>query len=82
MKVLASDAQQIEMTVNDGPVLRRGQDGAFEVPDALGKSMLRSSEYGRVGLTFRNVRQGFVCESCGRENLIRECGRCGAIKGA
>jgi hypothetical protein len=77
MKLLASDRKLTEMTVNDGPVIKRQKDAAFHVDDAMGRSLVRSGEWGVVGTTFRNA-QGFECQDCHRVNVFRErCGKCG-----
>ena len=67
-----------EITVNDGPVVKRHRDGTFHVPDDLGKSMVKSGEWGVAGLNFQHI-SGFECQDCGRVNVFREkCGKCGS----
>lgn len=78
MKLIASDSKLSEVTVDNGPGIKRGKDGAFTVPDQLGKSMLRSGEWGRVGISLRNA-SGYVCEECGFVSVFRDkCGKCGS----
>ena len=77
MKLLASDRQLKELTINDGPVIPRSKDATFSVDDATGKSMVKSSEWAQVGTNFRGVK-GFVCLDCKRVNVLRDhCGKCG-----
>jgi hypothetical protein len=80
MKLIASDNQMRQMTVNGGKVYKRGADGTFTVPDSIGISLKKGSEFGVVGTNFRSTR-GWRCVSCGRVNVIRDhCGRCGGTE--
>ena len=77
MKLLASDRQLKEVTINDGAVIKRSKDETFQVSDRLGKSMVKSSEWAQVGVNFRGVK-GFECQDCHRVNVISDhCGKCG-----
>lgn len=77
MRVLASSQGLVEFQVDEGRVRRRNADGTFHVPDELGKKMLKSGEWGRVGTNFRHAND-FTCQDCGFNALIRDhCGRCG-----
>ena len=77
MKVLASDSKMVQMTVNDGKVLNRSKDGTFSVPDRLGRSLLKGSEFGRVGVNLRTAT-GWRCGQCGHLGVFRDrCGKCG-----
>lgn len=76
MRLVGSDRMLNEITVNDGPVVKRNKDGTFHVPDQLGKSMVRSGEWGVAGLNFQHIK-GFICNDCGRVNVFRDhCGKC------
>jgi ribosomal protein S27AE len=77
MKLLASDRKCVEITVNDGAVIRRGKDATFTVPDDMGKSIAKSSEFAIVGTNFQGVKS-FRCQGCGFLAVFRDhCGRCG-----
>jgi ribosomal protein S27AE len=78
MKLLASDKHLREAQFGDGgPVIKQGKDGTFTVPDHIGKRMVRSGEWGKVGINFRNVK-GYRCE-CGFLAVFSDrCGKCGS----
>lgn len=77
MRLLASDSKLVEMSVNDGGVIRRSKDATFCVDDATGKSLVRGSEFAQVGTSMRQA-QGYRCKSCGFLGVFRDrCGRCG-----
>lgn len=77
MRVLSSSDQLREFTYQDGPVRKRDKDGTFHVPDAMGKGMVRGSEFAQVGTNLRSAK-GYVCE-CGFVSVFRDrCGRCGS----
>lgn len=77
MRLVASDGQLKSITINDGREIPRAKDGAFHVPDAVGKSMVRSGEWGVAGTTFRTAR-GYWCAACKFTSVFKKCGRCGA----
>jgi len=77
MRVLASSDQLREFTYQDGPVRKRDKDGTFHVPDAMGKGMVKGSEFAQVGTNLREAR-GYVCQSCGFVAVFKDqCGKCG-----
>ena len=76
MKLIASSDAVKEITLDGSAPLKRGKDGTFEVSDHVGKQMIKGSEFGRVGISFRNV-PGFRCRSCGHLGLFRTC-KCGS----
>ena len=68
-----------EFTVNEGRVIKRDKDGAFNVPDQLGKTMLKTGEFTRKGINLQ-VAPGYRCTECGFVAVYRDsCGRCGGI---
>ena len=78
MRLLASSSNLTEFTINEGGVRKRGKDGTFSVPDSLGKSMVKSSEWAAVGTNFRSA-PGWECQDCHRVNVFRDrCGKCGS----
>ena len=77
MKRLASDSKLTEMTVNDGALIRRSPDATFSVPDDVGRSLLRGSQFGRVGVNLRSA-QGYRCQACGHLGVFRDKCRCGS----
>ncbi len=78
MKHLSSSNDIREITVNEGPVIKRGKDATFDVPDSIGRGMKRGSEFAVVGTTLRTVAQRFECPNCKRDNVIKDsCGGCG-----
>jgi hypothetical protein len=58
MKLIASDNGVKEITLDGSAPLARGKDGTFDVPDSVGRGMLKGSEFGRVGTTFRAQYSG------------------------
>ena len=77
MKLIASDNSVKEITLDGSAPLKRGKDGTFEVGDYVGKQMLKGGEFGRAGMTFRNV-PGYRCQDCGHLGLFRDRCRCGS----
>lgn len=81
MKLIASDNGVKELSLDGSAPLKRDSDGTFTVSDFVGKRMLKGSEFGRVGTTFRKVAQGFTCVDCGFASLLRDhCGKCGSTR--
>jgi len=77
MKLLASDRKLQELTINDGPVIKRAKDDTFHVDEATGKSLKRSGEWAVVGVNLRGA-QGYVCQGCGFVAVFKDrCGKCG-----
>ena len=77
MELLASDKKLTAITVEGGPEIKRGKRGTFTVDDRTGKAMLRSGEWGRVGMSMRDA-PGYRC-ACGHLSVFKDrCGRCGA----
>jgi hypothetical protein len=77
MKLLSSSNDIREITIDEGPVIKRDKDATFDVPDSIGKGMKKGSEFAVVGTTLRNVKQSFTCPKCHRENVIRDSCGCG-----
>lgn len=79
MKLIASDSNMREISYK-GKVTKRGKDATFTVPDSMGKSMKKGSEFAVVGTNFQSAR-GFVCRDCSRVNVFKgRCGKCGSSK--
>lgn len=81
MELVASDRKLVELTVNDGAVVKRNAKGTFTVPDAIGRSIVRSGEFGVAGTNLRGGNNGFRCTSCWHLSVFKEkCGRCGSTE--
>ena len=79
MKLIASDNGVKEITLDGSAPLARGKDGTFDVPDSVGRGMLKGSEFGRVGTTFRaRSIPGYRCKDCGHLGLFRDGCKCGS----
>ena len=77
MKLVAGEGVEQVRVGEGGPIVDRGKDGTFNVPDAVGKYLKKSGDFGVAGLNFQDV-QGFPCPTCGRENVFKDsCGGCG-----
>ena len=77
MKLIASDSGVKELTVDGSKPIKRQKDGAFHVPDSVGKAMIKGGEFGRVGMTFQNV-PGYRCQDCGHLGIYRDKCKCGS----
>ena len=78
MRVLASSDQLREFTYQDGPVHSRAKDGTFHVPDAMGKGMVKGSEFAQVGVNLRSA-MGYHCRDCGHLGVFKDRCKCGSI---
>jgi hypothetical protein len=79
MKLIASSDGVKELTLDGSKPIRRGADGTFEVSDHVGRGMLKGSEFGRVGTTFRATHiPGYRCQDCGHLGLFRDRCKCGS----
>ncbi len=65
------------MTVENGPVIKRQPDATFHVDDRLGHAMLKSGEWGRVGINLRSA-PGYRCQDCGHLGVFKDRCRCGS----
>lgn len=78
MRVLASDNQLREVSVDNGPLTRRHKDGTFHVSEAKGRSLVRGGDFAQVGVNLSGAT-GWRCYDCGHLGVFRDkCGRCGS----
>ena len=76
MKILSDAPGMREFTVNEGRVLKRDQDGAFNVSQGLGKAMLKTGEWTQAGVTLRSA-PGYRCADCNHLGVFKDKCRCG-----
>lgn len=77
MRLLSSSNAVKEMTIENGPVIKRQKDATFHVDDQIGRMMKKSSEWAVVGTNLRTA-QGYTCQSCGFVAVFKDhCGKCG-----
>jgi hypothetical protein len=77
MRLVGSDRNLKEVTINEGSVIPRQKDGTFHVEGAAARALVKSGDFAVAGTNFRHVRQGFICLDCGFNALIRDkCGKC------
>lgn len=77
MKVVpqAGNCREIEV---GGRVYRRPRNGLFDMPDAVGRYVVKNEggqEASLSGTTKTDL--GFRCPSCGFGSFFETCGRCG-----
>jgi len=78
MRLVGSDRNLKEVTINDGAVIPMQKDGTFHVEGAAARALVKSGDFAIAGTNFSHVRQGFICTDCGFSALIRDrCGKCG-----
>ena len=76
MRLVGSNPNLKEVTVNDSAPVPRDKDGTFHVPEAVGKALVKSGDFAQAGTTFRNCK-GYRCQDCGFLALFAKC-RCGS----
>jgi len=78
MRLVGSDRNLKEVTVNDGAVIPQQKDGTFHVEGATARALVKSGDFAIAGTNFRHVKQGYICQGCGFNALIKDrCGKCG-----
>ena len=54
MRLVGSDNNLKEVTINDSVTVPRDKDGTFHVPEGLGKSLIKSGDFAQAGTNFRS----------------------------
>ena len=71
----ASNCREVEVA---GRVYRTGRNGLFDMPDAVGRYVVKNEggqEASLSGTTRSDI--GFQCVDCGFGSFFSTCGRCG-----
>ena len=77
VKLLARSHNVQEITVNEGKVIPRAQDGTFHVEGERAKVLRQSGDFVLVGTNFRSAKT-YRCMTCGFAAVFRDhCGKCG-----
>jgi hypothetical protein len=77
MRIVGSDRNLTEVSVNDNGVVKRNKDGTFHVPEAVGKALVKSGDFAMAGITFAGARS-WRCVKCSHNSLFKsKCGKCG-----
>ena len=78
MRLVGSDKGLKEVQINEGSVAKRQKDGTFHVEGQAARALVKSGDFAIAGTNFRHVKQGFICQDCGFNALLKDrCGKCG-----
>jgi hypothetical protein len=76
MRIVGSDKNLTEVSVNDSGAVKRNKDGTFHVPEQIGKALVKSGDFAVAGITFANARS-WRCQDCQHNSLFKgQCGKC------
>ena len=76
MRLVGSNPNLTEVSVNDSAPVPRSKDGTFHVPETVGKALVGSGDFAQAGTNFRNCT-GYRCQDCGFLALCPKC-KCGS----